>query len=113
MYLTGKKLFYESENVAPSGYLSYHTVNSKGFPGGASGKEPACQCRRHKRLGFNHWTHTHAQLIQTEGSGVGKYEQVRQNKRIVSWFCGLISVDQIIIPSPKKVWGLDVKEIWN
>ena len=24
-----------------------------GFPGGASGKEPACQCRRHKRGGFN------------------------------------------------------------
>ena len=23
-----------------------------GFPGGASGKEPVCQCRRHKRLGF-------------------------------------------------------------
>ena len=28
---------------------------SSGFPGGASGKEPACQCRRHKRLGFNPW----------------------------------------------------------
>ena len=26
-----------------------------GFPGGASGKEPACQCRRHKRPGFNPW----------------------------------------------------------
>ena len=26
-----------------------------GFPGGASGKEPACQCRRHKRCGFNAW----------------------------------------------------------
>ena len=26
-----------------------------GFPGGASGKEPACQCRRRKRLEFNHW----------------------------------------------------------
>ena len=25
------------------------------FPGGASGKEPACQCRRHKRIGFNPW----------------------------------------------------------
>ena len=25
------------------------------FPGGASGKEPACQCRRHKRHGFDHW----------------------------------------------------------
>ena len=25
------------------------------FPGGASGKEPACQCRRRKRWGFNPW----------------------------------------------------------
>ena len=24
-----------------------------GFPGGASPKEPACQCRRHKRHGFD------------------------------------------------------------
>ena len=27
----------------------------KGFPGGASGKEPACQCRKHKRCGFSPW----------------------------------------------------------
>ena len=26
-----------------------------GFPGGASGKEPACQCKRHKRLRFAPW----------------------------------------------------------
>ena len=26
-----------------------------GFPGGTSGKEPTCQCRRHKRCGFNPW----------------------------------------------------------
>ena len=26
-----------------------------GFLGGASGKEPACQCRRHKRRGFDPW----------------------------------------------------------
>ena len=26
-----------------------------GFPGGASGKAPACQCRRHKRCEFNPW----------------------------------------------------------
>ena len=25
------------------------------FPGGASGKEPSCQCRRHKRCGFDPW----------------------------------------------------------
>ena len=27
----------------------------EGFPGCASGKEPACQCRRCKRLGFGAW----------------------------------------------------------
>ena len=32
-----------------------HTI-FLGFPGGANGKEPACQCRRHMRCGFNHRT---------------------------------------------------------
>ena len=26
-----------------------------GFPGGTSGKEPTCQCRRHKRSRFDPW----------------------------------------------------------
>ena len=26
-----------------------------GIPGGTSGEELACRCRRHKRLGFNPW----------------------------------------------------------
>ena len=26
-----------------------------GFPGGASGKEPICQCKRQKRHGFDPW----------------------------------------------------------
>ena len=26
-----------------------------GFPSGSAGKEPICQCRRHKRCGFNSW----------------------------------------------------------
>ena len=26
-----------------------------GFPSGASGKEPVCQCRRHRGLGFDPW----------------------------------------------------------
>ena len=25
------------------------------FPGGTSGKEPTCRCRRYKRLGFDPW----------------------------------------------------------
>ena len=34
------------------GFLSYYS----GFPGGASGKEPACQCRRCKRRRFDLWS---------------------------------------------------------
>jgi len=30
-------------------------VDHSGFPGGARGEEPVCQCRRHKRLKFNPW----------------------------------------------------------
>ena len=28
---------------------------SQGFPGGTSGKEPTCQCRRHKRHEVDPW----------------------------------------------------------
>ena len=38
------------------GCLRYYFVSSMlylGFPGGASGKESSCQCRRHKRHGFS------------------------------------------------------------
>ena len=34
--------------------LYYMTCSS--FPGGTSGKEPACHCRRHRRLGFHPWS---------------------------------------------------------
>ena len=33
----------------------FHGVIWVGFPGGASGKEPTWQCRRHERCGFNPW----------------------------------------------------------
>ena len=38
-------------------FLAYFTQHARlsGFPGGTSGKEPACQCRRHKRHGFDLW----------------------------------------------------------
>ena len=32
-----------------------YSSSFQGFRGGASGKEPACQCRRCKRNGFNPW----------------------------------------------------------
>ena len=34
-------------------FLFFHS--SLGFPGSTSGKEPAWQCRRHKRCGFDPW----------------------------------------------------------
>ena len=36
-------------------FFKEHPYCFLGFPGGASGKEPACQCRRHKKHGFNPW----------------------------------------------------------
>ena len=32
-----------------------HSMVHLGFPGGASGKETACQCRRQKRRWFDPW----------------------------------------------------------
>ena len=34
----------------------YHLVSAEGLCRGASGEEPACQCRRLKRHGFNPWS---------------------------------------------------------
>ena len=41
-----------------SGYRVSHVQNEKkvlDFPPGASGKQSACQCRRHKRCRFHPW----------------------------------------------------------
>ena len=32
-----------------------HYVDNRGFPGGTSGKEAACRCRRCRRHGFDPW----------------------------------------------------------
>ena len=42
-------LFFLSLHISTLVYPSSH------FPGGASDKESACQCRRHKRCGFDPW----------------------------------------------------------
>ena len=39
----------------PEGVWKPLCKETKGFPGGASGKEPACQCRGCKRHGFDPW----------------------------------------------------------
>ena len=47
--------------MQPKGYRKAYSIrviylklyNFLGFQGGASGKEPTCQCRRPKKLGFD------------------------------------------------------------
>ena len=42
--------------LSPSGLILYNLLMyPQGFSGGASCKGPTCQCRRHKRGGFNPW----------------------------------------------------------
>ena len=41
--------------IIPHTILQICIHTHMGFPGGVSGKEPTCQCRRHKRPGFNPW----------------------------------------------------------
>ena len=35
--------------------MAVNTICELVFPGGASGKKSACQCRRHKKCGFDPW----------------------------------------------------------
>ena len=47
-------------NLASGSLLDFFFVgvtvyNSLDFPGGVSGKEPACQCRKPKKQGFDPW----------------------------------------------------------
>ena len=46
----------EHSGLSPLGWTGWICLRPRdfwGFPGGTSGKEPACQCRRPKRLRFN------------------------------------------------------------
>ena len=52
-------LILNIELLETMGILYFTSIKSEyfcvGFPGGDSGKEFACQCRRHRRHGFNPW----------------------------------------------------------
>ena len=54
---SGRNTTHKSESVIWTipifNLMCYTTIEH--FPGGASGQEPTCQCRRLKRHGFNSW----------------------------------------------------------
>ena len=53
MYILGFFIFLKAYTKLCSVYTNYMVIDQvkrqKGFPGGADGREPACQCRKHKR----------------------------------------------------------------
>ena len=49
--ITGSQSFFSCFYFFPLNYM----LQVGAFPGGASSKEPAYQCRRHKRCGFDPW----------------------------------------------------------
>ena len=46
---------YACVHVHPCQSVNTNLSRSEGFPGGTSGKDPTCLCRRCKRCGFNPW----------------------------------------------------------
>ena len=43
------------EDLKPYGEYNLEVSPFRGFPGSTNGKEPSCQCRRHKRWEFSSW----------------------------------------------------------
>ena len=73
--------------------ITYHiSLSIMGFPGGTSGKEPACQCKRFKRLRFNPWVgkipwrraQQHSVFLSGESSGQRSLEGSSSQGRIES-----------------------------
>ena len=73
------------------------------FPGGASGKEPASQCRRCKRLGFSYWVgrspgRRHGNSLQysrlDRGAWRATVHRVTQNK---TWLMGLTTQGVLLL----------------
>ena len=52
-YISNK--FPDEASVTVPPHFECYLSKNWGFPGSTSGKEPACQCGRHKRHGFDPW----------------------------------------------------------
>ena len=76
-----------------------------GFPGGTSGKEPACQCRRHKRWKFHLWVGK----ISWGGGGMAIHSRILTWR--VPWThepCGLPHSQTLLKWLSMHIWS-----IWN
>ena len=51
-------ILYKANLLSEVKVQERHFYYVRGFPGGTSGKEPTCQCRRHKRRKLDPWVGT-------------------------------------------------------
>ena len=80
----------------------------RSFPGGTSGKEPACQCRRHKRHGFSPWVGKIPQRRSWQPTPVflpgDSHEQMEPDRlHIESQRVGMRQSSRILITSIKSI----------
>ena len=73
------------------------TTSAMGFPGGTSGKEPSCQCKRPKRRGFDPW--------------VGKIPWRRARQPILVFLPGEAQGQKVADYSPGGYKELDTTEV--
>ena len=48
-------LYFHSRGYIARSGIAGSNSKKRGFSGGTSGKEPTCQCRRHRKQGFSPW----------------------------------------------------------
>ena len=83
-----------------------------GFSGGASGKEPACQCRRHKRCWYDSWVRKilwRRTWQPTPGSLPGKFHGRRNLAGYSPWACRESDVTEAVV-FKELPWWLSGKE---
>ena len=61
------------------------TVYTMGFSSGSAGKEPACQCRRYKRYGFDPWVQKIPWRMKWQPISVFLLGKVHGQRRLVGY----------------------------
>ena len=96
--------------------ILYHLSHQGNFPGGTSGKEPTCQCRRQKRQRFNPWVRKipwRREWQPTPAFLPGEFHGQRSLVRYSPWGCKelntteqltqkLLTLEQMQISAPRR-----------
>ena len=93
-----------------------YLMKYRGFPGGASGKEPACQYKRHKRNRFDPWVRKipwRREWQPTLVSWPGEVHGQRSLAGCSPWGCTLLSNIHFLLVSNPLLPILCISYKWN